>query len=163
MKILKAIGGTLLCLVLLAAILYPFRRDPIGMLAGRQLTGPEAAYPESWDFSDAFQTIAVEVRPDDPHSVTTICFVHEGALYVPSLNAPEKEWPAMVVADARVRLKIGGKVYPASARREEPDDRTPYLESAAKKYPQLADRVDPPPPDLWLFRIGPRRGPGGGG
>ena len=156
MKILKILVGTIAALLVLAAILYPFRRDPIGMLAGKALSGVEVAYPASWDFSDAHDLIAVEVRPDDPHSVTTVCFVVDGALHVPAMNGSEKEWPSLAVADDRVRIKLGDEIYPARAVRVEPEDRAPYLAAMSKKYGRPGDAE--PPPDVWLFRIEPRQG-----
>ena len=161
MKYLSILGGMLGIVIVLAAVLYPFRRDPIAIIAGKQLTGSEAAYPADWGFSDAHDLIAVEVRPDDPHSVTTICFVFDGVLHVPAQNGSEKEWTSMALDDPRVRVKVGGTIYPGRAVRVTPDDLAPYLAVMAKKYAaRLADR-DPdqePPADVWLFRIEPRKG-----
>ena len=161
MKYLKILGAVLGALIVLAGVLYPFRRDPIAMGAGKELTGPEVAYPADWSFSDAYSFIAVEVRPDDPHSVTTICFVHEGVLHVPAANGGEKEWPSMVLDDPRVRVKIGDSIYPGRAVRVITDDQTPYLASAMKKYSERAGDAEEPPPDIWLFRIEPREVQGG--
>ena len=157
MKILKVSGWVLLALVLAALVVLAVRTDPIGPLAGTRLSGEEAPYPDDWGFSDEDFTIAVETRPDDPHSVTTICFVHEGVLHVPAQGGSTKDWPSHVLADPRVRLKIGDRVYAARATRVEPDDPAPYFASAASKYEAMADRApDDLPEDLWLFRIDPR-------
>jgi hypothetical protein len=156
-KVLRILAGVLLALAIGAGLAYSQRTDPIGPVAGRALSGAEAAYPPDWGFSDAHMTIAVEARPEDPHSVTTLCFLHEGALYVPAMNGSEKEWTQMVVADGRVRLKIGDRVYPALAERVPDADFAAFLPSAAGKYSSLAE-ADEPPPDVWLFRIGPREG-----
>ena len=74
-----------------------------------------------WSFSDEYTPIAVEVRPDEPHSVTTFAFLHEGSLHVPAMNGSEKEWPGIVLRDDRVRLKLGDNVYPVKLVRVEPD------------------------------------------
>lgn len=159
MKFLKLLGGALAVLILMAAVLYPLRRDPIAMLAGKELSGSEFGYPASWSFSDAHEFCAVEVRPEDPHSVTTICFVHEGVLHVPAQNGSEKEWTAMALDDPRVRVKIGDRIFPGRAVRVVVDDPAPVFESAARKYARLAgDGPIEPPPDVWLFRIDPREG-----
>lgn len=159
MKIVKLLGWGLLSLVLVGLVVLAVRTDPIGPLAGTRLSGEEAPYPDDWGFSDEASTIAVETRPDDPHSVTTICFVHDGALHVPAMGGSAKEWPAYVLADPRVRLKIGDRVYAARATRVEPDDPAPYIASAAAKYEAMADRAgDEPPEDIWLFRIDPPSG-----
>lgn len=157
MKVLKRVGQVLLVLVVVAAVAYAFRRDPIGPVAGKQLSGEEApAWPGDWEFTDEYDLVALEVRPDDPHSVTTICFLHEGALYVPSQGGGEKAWPQMVLADPRVRIKVGDTIYRARATRITDDaQRQALLASAAKKYPRIAAADAEVPPDVWVFRIDP--------
>ena len=65
---------SLLVALLGFGLYYPFRGDPIFMIAGQALTGNEVEYPESWGFTDAHTTIMVETNPVDPDSVTTLCF-----------------------------------------------------------------------------------------
>jgi len=156
MKTLRILGWVVLGLALLAGLAWLFRSDPIGPISGRALRGAEAAYPSDWAFSDEYTTIALESRPDDPHSVTTICFVHDGALYVPAEGGSTKRWTGYVVADPRVRLKIGDGVYPARAVRVEGVEPETFLGSAGKKYPQVAEADGELPEDIWLFRIEPR-------
>ncbi len=152
MTILKRIGQVLLAIVVLAAIAYPFRRDPIGPLAGKQLTGTEAAAPDDWSFTDEHMLVALEVRPGDPHSITTLCFVHDGALHVPAQAGSEKQWTQMVLDDPRVRVKVGDAIYPGRATRiVDETERPALIASAARKYERLAGGE--PPPDVWVFRI----------
>ena len=157
MKVLRILGGVLGVLLVVVAAAYALRTNPVGPVAGRGLTGEAAAYPPDWSFSDAHMTIAVEVRPDDPHSITTICFVHEGALYVPAQGGSDKQWTHIVSEDPRVRLKIGERIYSARADRVPDLDFDEFAASAQQKYSALAD-ANEPPPDVWLFRIGPREG-----
>lgn len=156
MKIVKRIGQGILVIAILLAVAYPFRRDPIGPLAGKAVTGERVAKtPDDWSFTDEHMLFAVEVRPDDPHSVTTIGFVHDGAMHIPAMNGSEKDWPAMVLTDPRVQVKVGDKVYPGVATRVTDEaERDALIASAAKKYAQLAEREEPPA-DVWVFRIGP--------
>jgi len=158
--ILKRIGQGLLVLVVLVVVAYPFRRDPIGPVAGRALTGERiATSPDDWSFTDQHNTVSVEVRPDDPHSVTTVCFVHEGTLHIPAMNGSTKEWPQMVLADPRVHIKIDDRIYPGLAHRVLDEAQLePMRESISKKYDQFGDPSEPIPPDVWIFRIDPTRG-----
>ena len=88
MKILKILGVVVLVLVGVSAAVIGTRSNPLGPIAGRELTGEVVAEPVSdWSFTDEHNLIAVETRPDAPHSVTTICIAHEGALYVPARGA----------------------------------------------------------------------------
>ncbi len=157
MKLLKWTAGVLGSLVILAGALYVFRTDPIFMVSGKRLSGEELPYPSDWSACNDHQTVAVETRVDDPHSVTTICFVHDGDLVIPAMSGSEKEWPAHVVRDPRVRVKIGDHVYPARAERMTEVSLDDLVESVAAKYPRIADR-DPAdaPQDVWLFRISAR-------
>ena len=70
------------------------------------------------------------------------------------MNGSEKQWPAMVVQDPRIRVKIGNAVYPARADRLTDVSMPDLLASIAVKYPQITER-DPAdaPQDVWLFRI----------
>ena len=153
MKIVRWIGAIVLVLAIGAAGAYALRSDPIGPLAGRQLRGPEVSEPVSdWSFTDEFDLIAVETRPAAPHSVTTICFTHEGALYVPATRGSAKSWTHYAVSDPRVRLKIGDKIYPARATRvSDTSQREAMVAAARAKYDFEGDGS--PPEDVWLFRM----------
>ena len=154
MKILKWAGVALGALVIVAGTLYLLRTDPINRISGKRLSGDEQPYPADWSMCNDHPTIAVEARIEDPHSVTTVCFLHDGDLIVPALNGSQKQWPAMVVRDPRIRVKIGDAVYPARADRLTGASMPDVLASMAAKYTQIADR-DPAdaPRNLWLFRI----------
>jgi hypothetical protein len=153
MKILRWIGVIALLLALGAAGAYALRSDPLGPLAGKRLAGPVVSEPVSdWSFTDEHYLIAVETRPAAPHSVTTICFAHEGSLYVPAQGGSAKDWTHFAVSNPRVRLKIGDKVYPAIATRiTDPDAREAMVAAARAKYD--FDGGDTPPEDIWLFRM----------
>jgi hypothetical protein len=158
LKIVRILGIVLALVVVGLGIAWLTRTDPMGPVSGRALTGADEAYPANWDFSDDNYTIAVEVRPDDPHSVTTIAWIHEGSLHIPAMNASEKDWTQYVLDDPRSRLKVGDRVFPAKLVRVELDDPGPYLDSAAGKYGQMAEaREDGEmPEDIWVFRVEPR-------
>ncbi len=154
-RVLKWLGIGVVGLALIAALVYATRSNPIGPLAGRQLTGEVVATAVTdWSFTDEHQLIAVETRPAAPHSVTVICFSHEGALYVPAQGGSAKAWPHFAVSDPRVRVKIGDEIYPARATRvSDPELRPILIAAAAEKYdfelPQEPDGLD----DVWVFRI----------
>jgi hypothetical protein len=157
MKFLKIVGGVLAALAVVAGVAWLFRTNPLGPIAGRALSGTPASYPSSWEFTDEHDTIAVEVRPEDPHSVTTICFVHQGSLYVPAQSGSSKDWTQYVLGNSQVRLKVGERIFQARALRVTDAEPSSFFASASKKYERLASQ-DELPEDLWLFRIAPREG-----
>ncbi len=133
---------------------------PIGPVPGGPLRGEVVSGPvEDWSFSDEHTLIAVETRPGFPHSVTTICFTHEGHLYVPARDGASKRWTRFVLADPHVRLKIGDKVYLGRAVRV--DDLVAdegLIASAGRKYPRLGELSREELAGVWLFRIEPVSG-----
>ena len=153
MRILRIIGAIVAVLALAVGITWLLRSDPMGPISGRALSGEEAPYPIDWGFSNEHMLIAVETRPEDPHSVTTICLLVDGQLYVPAQDGSEKQWPQYVLEDPRVRLKIGDVVYPARAVRVEPDDLDPFLAAGREKYADMMGERDELPGGIWLFRI----------
>lgn len=128
--------------------------QPIGPVPGGRLHGEVVTEPVSdWSFARDHATIAVETRIERPHSVTVWCTVWQGRLYVPSRDPETKRWVRHVTADPRVRVKIGERIYPATAVAvEDPQERTAVLESLLAKYelerPALGEE-----PDVLVLRI----------
>ncbi|MGE4607030.1 MAG: hypothetical protein AAEJ52_09850 [Myxococcota bacterium] len=155
MKILKILGVVVLVLVGVGAAVIGTRSNPLGPIAGRELTGEVVAEPVSdWSFTDEHNLIAVETRPDAPHSVTTICIAHEGALYVPARGASAKSWPYYAIGDPRVRVKIGDLIYPVRATRVTDESlRSGLIAAARKKYDIGEDAEGPELDGVWLFKL----------
>ncbi len=156
MKFLKYLGITIGVLVVVAGIAWLLRTDPIGPLSGKMLSGAVQPYPDDWSFVEQHPLCALETRVDDPHSVTTICFVHEGNLMIPASDGSTKTWPKYVLADARVRVKVGDAVYPARAVRVTEIDTDAVMASALAKYGDLTADGGAPLPDIWLSQISAR-------
>jgi hypothetical protein len=131
---------------------------PIGFVPGGRLAGPLAADQDpDWGFTEEVETIQVEVRPDDPLSVTTWVFTHGGALYVAAdFFNPWKRWPRLALTDPRVRLRIAGEIYERRAVRV--DD--PTLVAELRRAIGAKYDVDPnglaAQVDVWFFRMDPR-------
>lgn len=158
MKIIKYAGIAMAALLALAIVGVGIARlainGPIGPLAGGQLNGIQRRAPAEWNFTDEHLTIALEVRPADPHSVTVVCFVFDGELYIPAGNAAEKDWPQMALDDGRARVRVGGDLYPVQLVKVENDSkRERVFQAAREKYPRFTEQAGGRlPDDLWLFR-----------
>ncbi len=126
---------------------------PVWRIAGGRLFGEVTTEPVSdWSFTDEIGTIAIETRPSFPHSVTIVCFRHQGHLYVPAVNASAKKWPEFVRQNTSVRLKIGGKIYPGRALRvTDRGENRELLRSFAAKYIPGGDGGNLP--DVAFFRF----------
>jgi hypothetical protein len=131
---------------------------PLGPLPGGALRGPVHSGPlPSWDFVAPIETVQLETRPADPHSVNTWIGTRAGALYVPTsliLGADEpseREWVRNVLADPRVRIRIDGTVYELTAVRvEDPTEREAVRTSLLAKYDVERDAHAE---RAWIFRI----------
>jgi hypothetical protein len=153
-KILRGLGLAVAALAAIAALLYATRSNPVGPVSGRALSGELISTPVTdWTFTDDHSLIAVETRPAAPHSVTTVCFTHEGALYVPAQGASAKSWPHYAVSNPRARILVDGKIYPVRATRVEDTTQVPTMLAAARaKYDFISDAGEIPD-DVWLFRM----------
>jgi hypothetical protein len=135
-----------------------FSGGPLGVVPGGRLAGPLAADQNpDWSFTEQLQTIAVEVDPEHPLSVTTWVFTLGGALYVAAdFFNPLKRWPHRALADPRVRLRIDGRIYERRAVRVEDPVLIGRLRRAiADKY-DIADDGIASKVDVWFFRMDPR-------
>jgi len=83
-RLVKYIGLPSLVLVLIFGTADAFRTDPIMMISGKHLSGEEFTYSENWLFTNEYPTIKLETNPGNPHSVTTVCFIRDGKLIIPS-------------------------------------------------------------------------------
>ena len=152
-KILRYVSLSILIVILFLSIAYSFRTDPIMMISGMELP-----YPESWEFTNDYRTIKVETNPEDPHSVTTLCFIREGKLIIPSQDGNTKVWPKNVLKNNHARIKVGDEIYPVRLTLLEKDAKiTEFVPFLTVKFP---DRVLPEsreiPKDIWLFEVSER-------
>jgi hypothetical protein len=139
----------------LAALIFVarFLDGPIGPIPGGPLRGELSQEdPGDWSFAGDVPTLELEVGG---RSLTVWYVARGGVLYIAAADAERKRWPAEVVADGRVRLRVGGRVYERKAVRitdravgESVGDvfRAKYR---VELSPEAAARV-------WLFRIDPR-------
>jgi hypothetical protein len=141
---------------------------PQGVLAGGPFAGSAEPLPGDASFAAAEPLIAIETRGGWlRHSVTILCLVSDGRLYVMARHAPSKRWVRDVVADPRVRLEIGGRLYAGRAVRVDgaPDEDARIARAFLRKYVGVEAEgarflAGPPGPgddraEIWSFRIDP--------
>lgn len=127
--------------------------EPIYVLPGGALSGPEHPVPDDLAFADAEEVVQFEVRPSDPYSVN-LWGVGLGPYYYVS-SASGADWVQMAAEEPTVRLRIDGRVYLLSASAvTDPAE----LERVAAAYAAKYD-VDPQedfPPDAAVLRLAAR-------
>ena len=136
---------------------------PLGPLPGGALDGePASAAPVDWSFSDAYDTVQLEVRPSNPYSVNVWCVAKGDALYVGAGRGAASTWAQALLDDPRARLRIGATLYDVrTVRVTAVPEIQAYLEGLEEKYETLeADVSDfqaesDEPASAILFRIAP--------
>jgi hypothetical protein len=111
-------GRRIRCLLLLSLPLLlllvgcggPFMAFPGGALRGEEVTD----VPDDWSFVDS-SFMDLEVRPENPYSVTVNYIVKDGKLYIDP--AADRGWYDYLKEDERVRVRFGfdDRVYPLRA------------------------------------------------
>ncbi len=144
-----------------AAALISLAVGPCGPCPGGGLSGEVAtSLPADWSFSDAHSRCLVELgTTDGPYSITTSCWVHDGALHVPAMMAERKRWTRIALERPDVRIQIGDTVFPLHAERIV--DETERMAAFRAGYRKYHDGESPPPDwevpdDRWVFRMVPR-------
>jgi hypothetical protein len=147
-------GPVRLRLAVACAVLAAAACGPVGPIPGGKLEGEIVAEPvEDWSFTNPHDTIALETRPEDPHSVTVWCVAQEGGLYIPSRHPEKKRWVQYVAAEPNVRVRVADRIYPARIERvSDPAELDAVVPLLVRKYD-----LDPPDTDdekdVWLFRV----------
>jgi len=147
-------------LALLALLIFVSGCGPLGPIPGGRLRGEVEPPPPGWDEIASVRTVQLETRPDDPHSVNVWSGVVGGRLYVATslirgTDVPaERDWVQHVLADPRVRLRTGGRIYELKATRvNDPARADAVREAMIAKYD-----VDPDAHSAaaWVFELTPR-------
>ena len=153
-------GRARLHLAVACAVLALAACGPVGPIPGGKLEGEVVAEPvDDWSFTNPHETIQLETRLEDPHSVTVWCVAQEGRLYIPSRHPEKKRWVQHVAEDARVRVRVADRIYPASiARVTDRAELEAVVPLLIRKY-----ELDPPDAeeekDVWVFRVESRPPP----
>ena len=117
MKIAVTIGALFTLVVIAIAGIRLASDGPVAMLPGGPMSGVLAtdSFPE---IDNAVgERIELQVNGWYPSSRTVLGFMHDGNLYVPSVQAEKKWWPKQVLEDPEVLVRRQGTLYPRTARR----------------------------------------------
>lgn len=109
--------------------------EPLFVLPGGALSGTVMPAPTNWNFSNAFETVQLETRPDDPYSVNVWGMGSQRTFFVASGDGMESAWAQHIAADPNVRLRLGDEVYELRAVRADGKlDRRRFRAMGEHKY-----------------------------
>ena len=138
---------------------------PLGPFPGGRLSGESGpAQVNDWSFANE-EVAQLETRPDDPHSVNTWFVGVDDRLYVPTSmilgpKDPEaRAWVKQVLADSRVRIRLGEQVFRRRAVRVEGAAEYDIVRSALETKYQLDPTERDPERTIWIFRLDPAAPP----
>lgn len=131
---------------------------PCGPFPGGRLAGLDSPYPsKGFAAYREIETVAVEVRGTNPHSVQTWVIVLGDRLYLPAdfIN-PGKRWPFMALEDPDARLRIGEEIFEGTLRQVTAPERVEALRrETARKY-EIEEDSWMAGVEVWWFRFDPR-------
>lgn len=156
MKVLRWIGLFLGAAIVVVLFLDTFGGSlfdgPLGPIPGGAFQGPVSDAEPDW--SNIEDVIELEIRPDDPWSLSVWNVVIDGELYVPSGSGASRRWPPVALADPRIRVRTGGQIYERRIEKlEDGETRARALAAIAEKYDFDFRNEDG---STWVFHIVPR-------
>ena len=89
---------------------------PLGLLPGGELSGETVTAPPAWDFLGTSGQMQLETRPGEPYSVNINYTMMDGQMYA-NAGDTETQWVKNIADDPRVRIRLDGRIYLASAER----------------------------------------------
>ena len=152
----KIIGGIVIFLIALLAVLRVTGLNPHNGIPGLWLTGNLVTTPVTdWSFTDQVPNVELQTNTwyGLPHSVTINCLSDDGRLYVSSVFPAgiQRSWNENVMRYPRVRIKIGNNLYDRTLSLvTDSAEQESVLRARAKKYPQLKI---PSHPTIHVFRV----------
>jgi len=152
--LLVALGIAAIAIVAVAA---RFHDGPLGPIPGGPFRGTtlDAALLDPVE-AGRENTIEIEVGQPDPLTRTTWVLAQDGALFIPAGGAPYKRWPKQAETDGRMRVRVGGRVFPVSATRvTDPSTLHTLRKAVAEKYDVKAEEGGAMAESSWFFRLGP--------
>jgi hypothetical protein len=156
MRVLRWIGFGLGVLLVGIAVLIGVARfldGPLGPIPGGPIRGePALEDPADWAFAGGESTLELQVGDRS----RTVWFVtYQSVLYVAAAEAASKQWPAEVLIDPRVRLRVAGRVYDRKLVRV--DDEA-MREAVGRTFEtRYQTKIDAETKArVWVFRVDPR-------
>jgi hypothetical protein len=159
MRVLKWIVAALAVVVAVVLLLDTFGGylfdGPLGPIPGGAFKGPVDANSNP-DWSGVEKVIELEIRPSKPWSLSIWAVVVDGELYSPSAFGARRRWPAVALADPRVRVRTNGRIFERTLERvTDPALKQRVGEAVAARYgfkAHDAARDD----TTWYFHYAPR-------
>jgi hypothetical protein len=160
-RTLSRIAAALVLLVALVAAFVVgvrlFSDGPMAMLPGGPMSGSLTAERFPGFDNSAGERVELEIKGWRRSSRTVLGFLLDGNLYVPSVQAESKWWPARVIANPDVVIRHRGNLYPRVAVRVSDPELIGRLQEVLAGAETLASTPEMFAADsTWYFRLDPR-------
>lgn len=147
--------GAAVVAIALVAGLARFADGPIGPFPGGALGGSLDSNPRP-DWSAAGATVELQIRPERPWSLQAYAIPHRGELYVPSFYAARRRWVPVALADPRVVVRLGDRLYERRLERvDDPARRAELIDAMAARHGYDPNGIVASDA-TWYFHLAPR-------
>lgn len=110
MRLRNIIAAVVVVIAVFAVLVSQRTFEPVIGFPGGRLSGTEQQKPQDWSVATDIGTIQLETRPDDPYSVN-LWGVGIGPDFYVATRPEGTGWSENIIADPRVRLRIGNDVF----------------------------------------------------
>ncbi len=156
--VLGVVAAVLLLVVVLDTFGGYLFDGPLGPIPGGAFAGSVDANPDP-EWGDMEKVIELEIRPEQPWSLSVWNVVIDGELYVPSARGEQRRWTSVALADPNVRVRTHGRIYEQRIEQvTDPALRRKIGEAVVDRY-DLEGTDDEALETTWFFHIAPRRAP----
>jgi hypothetical protein len=152
-----------MAVLLTLALLVCAGCGPLGPIPGGRLRGEVGPRQvDEWGFASSVETAQLETRPSDPYSVNTWFAAVGPNLYVPTSmilgpkDPTERGWVSNVAADARVRIRLGDRVFERVAIRVEDGAEYDRARAALEAKYDIEPEDRDPEREIWIYRLDAR-------
>jgi hypothetical protein len=130
---------------------------PVGPIAGGELEGTQASWPDDWAFTDTEDNILLETNSNDPYSVTLWGVSLDRDFFIAAVS-PNAKWAEHLVQDNSVVVSVAGNLYHGRAHQVTDPD---LINRIGNRYHEKYDMEDEEDKTFMedggmLFRLSPR-------
>jgi len=158
MRLAAALGLLIASVAAFVVGVRLFADGPIAMLPGGPMSGSVTAERFPGFDNPAGERIELEISGWRRSSRTVLGFLYDGDLYIPSVQAESKWWPAQVLESPDVVVRHRGDLYPRVAVRVSDPELIGGLQEVLAGAETLASTPDMfTAESTWYFRLDPRQ------
>jgi hypothetical protein len=154
--LLRAVVAVIAVVVLLDTFGGWVFDGPLGPIPGGALVEGTVDPDPHPEWSNLEEVIELEIRPEQPWSLSVWNVVIDGELYVPSALAARRRWPAVALENPLVRLRTRGRIFERRIVKVEDAELCRRIGAAVAKRYGFDPPANPEEDTTWYFHLAAR-------